>query len=371
MTLQRNRFKVGLFQTAMRFAGWLAGLPNRMVPPPFRLIQLGSAYWLSRSLYVAAEWGVADMLGDQRMAVDELAARLNANEDSLYRLLRMLAANEVFIEVEPRTFSNSRLSHCLRDEHPQSVRAMVRMHNSPEMARPWFETLEQGICRGEPPFVLTHGCELFSFMDSNPEFDALFTRAMDSVESLTGTDYLQDLDWSRFERIIDVGGSRGQKALAILQHQPGLRALVFDRQQVVEHAPDYWHGRMDKSVLERVEFVGGDMLEGIPAAESDHDLYLFVAVFHGMGDEEARRVLARLGEAIGSYRPTVVIVDMVMPAVGADASTTSFDMQMLANTRGRERTLNEWGELLSPSGFNIDEEVVVRTFPRMLVVKKS
>jgi hypothetical protein len=42
---------------------------------------------------------------------------------------------------------------------------------------------------------------------------------------------------------------------------------------------------------------------------------------------------------------------------------------MLVNTRGRERTLDEWHELLAPCGFTLQEVVDVRTFAKLLVVR--
>ena len=56
----------------------------------------------------------------------------------------MLAAMGIFEEVSPRVFRNNKLSDCLREGNPQNVRAMILMHNSPEMSRPWYEQLEQG-----------------------------------------------------------------------------------------------------------------------------------------------------------------------------------------------------------------------------------
>jgi hypothetical protein len=367
--LQRNGFKVKMFQAAMRVANWLAALPNRVTPPPFRLIQMGSAYWQSRALYVAAELGVADALGDGEKSSSELAAELGAQEGHLYRLLRMLASLGVFCESGERRFSNSKLSACLRRDHPQSVRAMILMHNSLEMSRPWFESLGPAIRSGDTPFVLSHGEELFAYMDSHPAFDALFTEAMEAVEGLTGTDYLQDFDWGRFDRLIDVGGSNGKKSIAILQQQPQLRALVFDRPQVVAGAADYWRSKVTPQLMQRLEFDGGDMLQAIPPAESDNDLYLFVAVFHSMDDETAGQVLANLRTACNGYQPTIVIADMVAAAQNIDPTTASFDMQMLMGTRGRERTLVEWQALLQGSGFELREVVAVRTFARLLVVQ--
>jgi hypothetical protein len=47
-TLQRHRVKVWLFNRALALAGKLAALPNKLTPPPFRLIQIGSAFWQSQ-----------------------------------------------------------------------------------------------------------------------------------------------------------------------------------------------------------------------------------------------------------------------------------------------------------------------------------
>src|SRR5690606_37991282 len=123
---------------------------------------------------------------------------------------------------------------------PQCVRSMILMHNSATMSRPWYEQLEAGVRAGVPPFVLTHGEALFDFLDQQPEFDRLFSEAMVSVEALTGDAFATDFNWSRFRRIIDVGGSRGAKSLAILHHHPGLEALIVDRPQVVGEARQYW-----------------------------------------------------------------------------------------------------------------------------------
>jgi len=45
---------------------------------------------------------------------------------------------------------------------------------------------------GDVPFQLSHGCELYSYMNDHAEFDLLFARAMDSVEALTGDNFVGD-----------------------------------------------------------------------------------------------------------------------------------------------------------------------------------
>jgi len=367
-TLQRNGFKVRVFQRVMRFANALASLPNRLVPPPFRLIQIGSAYWQSRALYVAADLGLADIMGDDELASEEIAERLNLQTDYLYRLLRMLASNGIFTETEEQRFRNNKLSRCLRSDDAQSVRDMVLLHNSPEMSHAWYESLGPALRNGEIPFVQSHGEELFDYLDHHLEFDALFTGAMKSVEALTGVSYLDDFNWGYFDRLIDVGGSNGSKALAILKSHPQMRALVFDRPQVAERAAAEWQDKVPEELLARVTFHGGNMMETIPPAQSERDIYLFIAIFHGLGDTQAKQVLSNLRIACGQQRPTIAIIDTVAEARHIDPTIASFDMQMLIGTSGRERTEAEWRALLEQDGFALQEIVSLRTFARLLVV---
>lgn len=370
MTLQKNAGAVRRFARALRFASWLQNLPNRLTPPPFRLVQLGSAFWQSRVLHVAARLDLASQLGEETLSAEEIAARVSADPDAVYRLLRMLAAMGIFAEASPRHFRNNRISVFLRTDHPQNVRAMILMHNSDVMSRPWYEQLEPGVRQGGVPFELTHGNELFAYMDSHPDFDALFSEAMDTVEALIGDSFATDFDWAQFDRVIDVGGSRGGKAVSILKRHPQLNAMVVDRAQVIEGAEAFWQGRVDTSLLERLRFEAGDALEDIPPAGSARDIYFMSAVLHGFGDDEATLILKNLATAIGRSGARVALLEMVMPVSGADLSSASFDMQMFMGTRGRERTLDEWQGLFERSGLQLEEAVNLRSLMKLLVLRK-
>jgi len=124
MSLQKNSSAVRRFAILVRFAAWLQRLPNKLTPPPFRLIQIGSAFWQSRALYVAAHLDIASILGDEQLAVEIIATRVSAQADAIYRLLRMLAAMDIFEEVSPRFFQNNGQSTYLREDNPKNVRAM-------------------------------------------------------------------------------------------------------------------------------------------------------------------------------------------------------------------------------------------------------
>lgn len=367
MPYQKNAVAVHLFAWAMKVGAWFHALPNRLTPPPFRLLQVGSAFWQSRALYVAARIDIAGALGDSELDAEEIALRVGTEPAATARLLRMLAATGIFAEASPRRFRNNKVSTFLREDRPGNMRAMVLMHNSETMSRPWFEQLERGVREGVAPFRLVHGDDLFAYLERHADADALFSAAMDSVEALAGDSFATDFDWSRFDRVIDVGGSRGIKALAILERHTGLSALVLDRPQVVAEAERHWAVRTVKDTS-RMRFQACNVLEAVPPARSDKDVYLLSAVLHCFDDAACVSILGNLATAIAGTGARVVVMEMVLPETRADLAGTSFDMQMFMATSGRERTLQEWRSLSEQSGLAVEEVVGLRSFGNLLVL---
>jgi len=367
MSLQKNAGAVRRFASAMKFGSWVQAILNKLTPPPFRLLQIGSAFWQSRALYVAARLDIATVLGDETLEVTEIGARVCANADAVGRLLRMLAAIGVFEELAPHAYRNNKLSVFLRTDNPKSVRAMILMHNSEAMSRPWYEQLEQGVREGIPPFRLAHGEELFAYLDRHAELDALFSEAMDSVESLIGHSFAVDFDWSRFERVIDVGGSRGTKSLAILKRHPKLTALVVDRAQVIAEAENYWATHTTSGV-ERLYFQTCDLMVSIPPAHSDKDIFLLSAILHCFDNDTCITILRNVAKACGSKGARIALMEMVLQEVSIDIAAASFDMQMFMGSRGRERTLKEWTSLFDQSGVALIEIVGLQSFGNILVL---
>lgn len=369
MSLQRGAFKVRSFNAVLGAFTWLSNLPNRLTPPPFRLIQIGSAFWQSRALYVAAKLDVASALGDKSLSVAELSTAIGADPDALGRLLRMLSSIGVFEEKPLGMYRNSKLSMCLCTDNVHCVRSMILMHNSDTMSRPWYEQLEQGVRTGGVPFRLTHGKDLFAWMDDHPDFDALFGQAMDSVDALTGDSFATEFDWKSFDRVIDVGGSRGAKSLAILRHHSHIRALVVDRAQAFEGASEYWESREKGSITSRLKFQVGDALEFVPIAKSNRDAYFLSAVLHCFNDDTCIRILRNVAQAATPSGAFIVVLEVILPDYGADYAGTATDLQMFMGTEGRERTKDEWEQLVTNSGLQLREIVSLASLGSMLVLK--
>jgi len=65
----------------------------------------------------------------------------HANEDALYRILRVLATVGVFRDAGPRMFANTPLSEAIRSDVADSARDTVLWESNPSHMRPFAELM--------------------------------------------------------------------------------------------------------------------------------------------------------------------------------------------------------------------------------------
>lgn len=98
----------------------------QQAPPSAQLMEMIFGFALSRSIAVAAELGVADLLKDGPRSADELAPTIGAHPRSLYRLLRALAGAGIFAEQADGRFSLAPLSELLLSDAPEVCARLPR-----------------------------------------------------------------------------------------------------------------------------------------------------------------------------------------------------------------------------------------------------
>lgn len=86
------------------------------------MLQMLNAGLTMRALCVAAELKIADRLAPGPRTLAELATATGAHQQSLGRLLRLLAGAGVFREMPDGQIALTPLGQCLRSDSPDSVR---------------------------------------------------------------------------------------------------------------------------------------------------------------------------------------------------------------------------------------------------------
>ena len=80
-----------------------------------------------RSLVAAAELGLPDALAEGPPSVEAIAAKVQADADNVFRLMRALETIGVFKQVFPRVFENTPMSECMWKDVSGSQWAFLRI----------------------------------------------------------------------------------------------------------------------------------------------------------------------------------------------------------------------------------------------------
>src|SRR5262245_51713696 len=109
------------------------------------------AFRVTQMIYVAAQLRIADLLNDGPKTADELAQATGTHGPSLYRLLRALAAEGIFVEDEQGRFAMTPLAEPLRTGVPGSQRPTALVFGEPVRWNLWGNLLYT-VTTGEPAF---------------------------------------------------------------------------------------------------------------------------------------------------------------------------------------------------------------------------
>jgi hypothetical protein len=311
-----------------------------------QLSKLTIGGWITQAVSVAAALGIADLLVDGPLAVEELAKRANANADALYRVLRALATVGIFAEDADRRFSLTPVAECLRSDIPGSLRSFAIMSGA-EFYQSWGNLLYSART-GKPGFDDKFGVPFFQYMTEHPDRHAIYDAAM-MVHGIAETEPMLDAyDFSVFRTVMDVGGGNGRMLAAILNRHPAVKGILFDLPAVADRTratvPELGLG-------ERYQVVGGDFFTSVPAA----DAYVLRHILHDWDDADATSILHNCRKAMNPGG-RILLIETVVPPLNEPCFGKWLDLMMLI-VGGRERTEEQYRQLFSQAGLTLSRIV--------------
>ena len=306
-----------------------------------RLLSLVSGEWIAKSLYTAAELDIAGYLLDGPKDVQELALLTKCKEENLYRLLRMLASVGIFYEGENRQFSNTETSQLLAKEHPQSLHSLT-LFFSQEMSHSWDRLLDC-LREGKPAFDLSFGQPVFSYFRENKQAAMQFNAAMREKSRAVIGSCLQSFDFSEYKSVYDIGGGMGHFISALLSSYPEIHGVLYELPEVITIATKFLGG------AERCSLVSGDFFQSVP---KNGEAYLLKSILHDWNDADALKILEKCHEAM-SNDSKLIIIEPIMIAANQKDHAKIMDVYMMVITGGKERTLEDFRNLLFQAGFSI------------------
>lgn len=292
-----------------------------------------------------------DLLAAGPKTADELAAHTGTHSSSLHRMLRALSAWGVFAETPDGRFAPTALSDQFRSDKPGFRNDAIML--SEDVYRAWGDLLFT-VRTGTPAFEHVFGKRRFEKLAEDPEAAAKFNAAMVERSSRVAAAFIAAYEFGGARIVVDVGGGNGGLLVPVLQAQPGIRGILFDLAQGLAGA----HERMVAAgVADRVTLQEGSFFEAVP---SGGDIYVLKNIVHDWDDERSLVILRRCRQAMNATAK-VVLLERVMPArvVNADDALSALmaDLQMMVVLGGRERSTDEYRDLLDQAGLRVTRVV--------------
>jgi len=306
------------------------------------LFAMATSFMKSRAICTAARLGLADLIQSGIQRIDELASQINAHPDALYRLMRALVSIGLFRETSDKKYELTPMSIILC-ESPMSLRHCLSMMGDPSWWGSWG-CLDQSVTSGEPAIEKVLGMDYDRYLAENPEILGIFQNCLSVMARVNNPALLQSYDFSKYAKIVDIGGGHGELLFDILERYPQNQGFLYDLPHVIES--------IAQANIERCSFISGDFFDHVPR---DGDIYVLKQILHDWNDEKALAILKNCQTAMNAHARLLIIETVLSDRIEPSQSMSYFfDLHMLLTSTGRERTVGEFESLLDQADLKID-----------------
>ncbi len=337
----------GLIRVFNRFRYFLLRGYRRFTSPKVTILEMVQSFYVSKAIGVAAELNIAEFLKNGPLHYEELAQKTHSNAKALYRLLRLLASQEIFKEIKPGVFRQTKLSTTLVDS-PDSMRYMI-LHQTSDLNWDLFKELNYSVKSGEPAAKKILGKDLFQHLEENEERNERYNKAMSNTSKIASYAIISAYNFSKCSKIVDIGGGQGVLLSVILHKWKKPTGILFDFQHVVQDSEKIFEYY---DVKERTQTIAGDFFREIPP---NGDRYLLKNIIHTLSDKDCIRLLTNISKVMDP-QGRILVIEPVIPNNNRYDFAKLFDIQMLVSREGgKERTRAEYQKLIKQSHLQLEK----------------
>ncbi|OQR96335.1 SAM-dependent methyltransferase [Achlya hypogyna] len=319
--------------------------------PAMQVFECVRNMWATRSLATVASLKIPDVLRDGPLRAHEIAAQLDLDRDSVFRLMRAVSSMGFFEHTQGDVFALTASGEYLLSDVPGSMRSYLVAMCAPGHWLPWGN-LEHTVRTGTPSTEMELGADLGSYYTKHPDEGHLFNDAMSNVFAISSAICLEVFPFEDLVTddmtVVDVGGAHGDflgEVLTRLNRPDTIRGVLFDLPHVVNEAAEFGNLSLD------IDCVPGDFFDSVPPG----DLYLLKHVLHEWDDASCTTILRNLRAAMPATG-RVLIVEIVLEETSDSplaATSAMLDINTMVMFRGRERTEAEYANLLADAQMNL------------------
>jgi O-methyltransferase/methyltransferase family protein len=294
---------------------------------PDAIMQLGTAFWGSKTLLSAVELGVFSELADAGALDGEaLRERLGLHPRSAKDFFDALVALGM-LEREDGRYANTAATELFLDRaKPSYVGGMLEMANARLYG--FWGSLTEGLRTGVPQNEAKGGGDFFAALYADPERLAQFARAMSGISVGAGRAIAAKFPWQDHGSVIDIGCAEGAVPVQIALAHEHIRGGGFDLPPI-EPIFDAYVDRFELG--ERLSFTAGDFFaDPLPEA----DVLVMGHILHDWDLDEKRVLLQKAYDALPDGGALIVYEAIIDDQRRENAFGLLMSLNMLIETPG-------------------------------------
>jgi SAM-dependent methyltransferase len=293
---------------------------------PAPILELGLAFWGSKTLLSAIELGLFTTLAGGPRSRDELAATHALHPRSAHDFLDALVALGV-LEREGDAYANTAATDRYLDRgKPSYIGGMLEMANA--RLYPFWGRLTEALHTGTPQNEAREGGSFFGELYADPDRLRQFLHAMTGLSAGASNAIADRFPFERYETVVDVGCAEGGLLVTLARTHPHLRGIGFDLP--VARGPFEEFVR-SFGLEERIAFVDGDFFaDPLPRA----DVVTLGHILHDWDLEQKRHLLAQAYDALPEGGAVIVFESIIDDDRRENAFGLLMSLNMLIETAG-------------------------------------
>ncbi len=293
---------------------------------PAGIMQLGMAFWGSKTLLSAVELGVFSQLAGEALDGETLRGRLGLHQRGARDLFDALVALRMLEKRDGKYANTAETDLYLDRAKPSYIGGILEMAN--RRLYGFWGHLTEALQTGQPQNEARHSVDYFATLYSDPARLEGFLKAMTGVSLPTARAIAAAFPWKDYQTFCDVGCAQGGLSAEVAAAHGQLRGIGFDLAPVQPVFEAYIESR---GLAERVAFKGGSFFDDeLPRA----DVLVMGHILHDWDLAQKRMLLAKALRALPVGGALIVYDAMIDDERRENAFGLLMSLNMLIETPG-------------------------------------
>jgi hypothetical protein len=290
------------------------------VPAMDGILQLGFAFWGSKTLLSAVELGVFTHLAQGPADLESLRSALGLHQRGARDFFDTLVALNIIERRDGRYVNSPAADYYLDRRKPSYVGGILEMAN--KRLYPFWSHLTEALKTGSPQNESKHGKpDPFKALYADPDNLRVFLRAMTGISRGANIAISEKFPFGKYEKAVDVGTAQGDLIAQVALKHTHIIGTGYDLPAVQPIFNDYI---VEQKLEGRVAFQPGNFFEEpLPAA----DVIMMGHILHDWDLDQKKMLIKKAYDAL-SPDGALIVYDSI---IDDDRSKNAFGLLMSLN----------------------------------------